>query len=150
MSNPKAQFQVDHGSGWETVAEVDIIDGVVRPPNAWTMVRALRKQIVYTDSVSEEITIAPSTPRDTHFAGWAKAVRREEQNKMCGIGLDDWTPTKSEKVGRDVVARRAYDLAWHILWYSIPTIKKYNDLPIEEIISIIPDLTELPKEEREQ
>lgn len=56
-NNPKALFQVDHGSGWQTIAEVDITNGVIQPPNAWTMARALRKQIVYVDYTPVKSTI---------------------------------------------------------------------------------------------
>ncbi len=46
-NSTKALFQVDNGDGWQTIAEADITNGIVQPPNAWTMVRAMRKQIVY-------------------------------------------------------------------------------------------------------
>lgn len=56
---PKAQFQVNHGSGWETVAEADIIDGGARTPLEWAQMRALLKRISYIGYVSEEITDVP-------------------------------------------------------------------------------------------
>lgn len=40
-------------------------DGVVNPPNAWTMVRALQKQIVYVGYTPVKATVVPfqqSTP----------------------------------------------------------------------------------------
>lgn len=143
MNRPKAQFQVDHGSGWETIAEVDIIDGVAQAPNAWTMVRALRKQIVYTGWTEETITVPPN-PRDTHFAGFAKALWSELLANTRTFHSD------YEESQQTTIARRAYDLVIHVLRHTIPasgsTIKKYQGLTIEEIANAIPDMTELPEE----
>lgn len=136
MNTPKAQFQIDNGSGWQTVAEVDIIDGIVEPPAAWTMVRALHKRISYTGELPIQLTVAPSNPRDTHFAGFAKSIVEEL------FKLDFWIESGPgvydiRQDFADILARRAYDLVVHAL-----TI-----LDRPEYIIDIPDLTELPKEE---
>lgn len=87
--------------------------------------------------------------RNTHFAGFAQAVRREEQNKACGIGLHDWTPTLAEKTGRDVVARRVYDLVVHILMHAPTSSLQHccSRLEAESCIADIPDLPKLPEVE---
>ncbi len=142
-NNPKALFQVDHGAGWQTIAEVDITNGIVQPPNAWTMVRAMRKQIVYVDDTPVKTTIAPSdnSQRDTHFAGFAKLLADELQ-VTGGYPLSEV---------KQLIARRAYDLVTHVLWQTTPasgsTIKKYKGLTIEEIARAIPDMPALPKVE---
>lgn len=65
MNNPKAQFQINNGNGWQTIAEADIIDGIVSPPSAWTMARVMHRQIVYVGYTLVETTAVPfqqSTP----------------------------------------------------------------------------------------
>lgn len=178
MNNPKAQFQIDNGNGWQTIAEVDIIDGVAQAPNAWTMARALHKQIVYIWHIPEKITVAPSdstpdeivdvmlggwkkpitldgkqvfisteeqTPRDTHFAGFAKALWNELLANTRTFHSD------YEESQQTILARRAYDLVVHFLRHTTPvsgsTIKKYQGMTIEEIANAIPDMPELPKEQ---
>lgn len=60
MNNPKALFQINNGAGWQTIAEAEIINGIIPPPpNAWTMARAMNKQITYTGYTPIEITVAP-------------------------------------------------------------------------------------------
>jgi hypothetical protein len=115
VSEHKAQFQINTGDGWKTVAEADIIDGIIKPPSTWTAVRAMQKRIVYTGSLPVEVTVAPSTneptPRETHFAGFAKTVIKEMYSLVTSIhDFEDMQEDFAE-----VIARRAYDLAIHII-----------------------------------
>ena len=166
MSNPKAQFQIDNGNGWQTIAEVDIIDGVVQPPNAWTMARVLHKQIVYTGFAPEEITVVPSksepnwealnaalkaigntNERNTHFAGFAKALWQELLAVDEGhIDISDYNRIDEEMMEqyRAIIARRAYDLVQHTILNIGPA--DLDMLTTEECVQRVPDLTELPSE----
>lgn len=142
MSGPKAQFQVDHGSGWKTIAEVDIINGVVKPPNAWTMVRALGKRIVYTGSLPVEVTTVSPDPRDTHFADFAKTVEKKLHEEHLLDLLHRETVFDASDAVIQILARAAYDLAMHVL--------ETSGMPegfAEGFIRNIPDLAELPLED---
>lgn len=140
-NNPKALFQVNNGTGWQTIAEADIIDGVIPPPpNAFTMARAMHKQIIYTGYTPVEVTVASSNPRDTHFAGFAKAVV-EEMYKLefwiePGLEYDDM-----RQAFADIIARRAYDLACHVATHT--QLTAHGDM------SKIPDMPELLREVQE-
>ena len=133
MNNPKAQFQIDNGSDWQTIAEAEIINGIVEPPNAWTMVRAMQKQIVYTGYTPEKVMVAPSSSRDTHFTGFAKLLADE-------LRVTGGYPISEVK---QLIARRAYDLAYHTLFNA--SLRDLDSLTTEECVINIPDLTELPK-----
>lgn len=153
MNNPKAQFQIDNGSGWETIDEVDIIDGVIPPPpNAFSMARALHKQIVYVGYTPINVTVTPDNPCDTHFAGYAKSLMDELLAVDDGrIDVSSYNSVDDETIEkyRTIIARRAYDLVLHTVWQTIPasgsTIKKYQGMTIEEITAMIPDLPVLPE-----
>jgi hypothetical protein len=155
MNNPKAQFQINNGSGWHTIAEAEIINGIVQPPNAWTMVRAMQKQIVYTGYTTEKITVAPSGDKqcDTHFSGFARALWKDllDANSDGYIDVNEWDDPTDTPNYIKIIARRAYDLVLHTLWQTTPasgsTIAKYQGLTIAEIANAIPGLPELPKVE---
>lgn len=83
--------------------------------------------------------------RTTHFAGFAKAVQRRLDNKVCGISVDEWTPTKSAKMTQDILAQAFYDLVCHTL-ENIAHID-LDRLCTNEHVLRIPDLTKLPVEE---
>lgn len=143
-NNPKAQFQLNNGNGWQTVAEVDIIDGVIPPPpNAFSMARVLHKQIVYVGYTPVKTTVVPSDERTTHFAGFAKALFNEmytTDNVFYGTWQAAW---------QQIIARRVYDLVAHVL-LSAPTSALEHCHSAYEAgwnIQHIPDLLELPTEE---
>lgn len=144
MNNPKAQFQINNGNGWQTIAEADIIDNIVEPPNAWTMARAMHKQIVYPGYYSgytQEITNIPS-PRDTHFSGFAVALFQEMQADLTALYVAlgsrrEQDITSAEAIIQQILARRAYDLACHVATHT--QLTAHGDM------SKIPDLPELPE-----
>jgi len=78
--------------------------------------------------------------RDTQFAGFAKALYNEVQNKVVGMSLEDWTPTYSAKVAQDIIAQRAYDLVKHTL-SMVPHLLAVAEQSktIEEVIAYVPD-----------
>lgn len=159
MSNPKAQFQLNNGNGWQTIAEVDIIDGVVNPPSAWTAARVLHKQIVYVGSTPIKTTVVPSddTPRDTHFSGFAVALFQEMQADLTALYVAlgsrrERDIASAEQIIQQRLARRTYDLVAHIL-LSAPTSALEHCHSAYEAgwnIQSIPDLPELPTEEGEE
>lgn len=53
--------------------------------------------------------------RDTKFQGFAKALDEEIQNAILGMSVDEWTPTRSAKLRKDIIARRAHDLVKHTI-----------------------------------
>ncbi len=152
-NNPKAQFQINNGAGWQTIAEADIIDGVAQAPNAWTMVRAMQKRVVYTGYTPVKITVVPSdnNRRDTHFIGFADQLIDEllETNALDMLDAKRFWEINERQEVIQLLARRAYDLVLHTVWRTIPasgsTIAKYEGLTIAEIANAIPDMPELPE-----
>ena len=79
-----------------------------------------------------------STPRDTQFTGFAQAL-------FDKMDAHDWLwPAVNEEQDiRLLLARRAYDLAYHVL----QVVATPNDaIRPEQIVERIPDMPELPKE----
>lgn len=96
--------------------------------------------------------------RDTHFAGFAKLLWDEIEDKIIVVDNSKarhYHPLASE-VSSEItllIARRAYDLVYHTfahtspsnvadIWYGAPADVFQADL--QEAISKIPDLTEWP------
>jgi hypothetical protein len=79
-------------------------------------------------------------PRDTQFAGFAAALGAEIAN------TDGWNLADVEKL----IARRAYDLVDHVVCWIDPLDFMSHENPLEYIINAMPDLTELPKEQRNE
>ncbi len=76
------------------------------------------------------------TERDTHFAGFARLLIRELGREAIKPG-QDWANLQGAHQLERIIARRAYDLAVHVLAndWAYPT----------EAIYTIPDLTEWPE-----
>lgn len=128
---------MDTGAGWQTIAEVDVIDGRVTPPTAWTAARVLRKQIKYTGDLSEQIM----RPRDTQFVGFAKLLVEEllqADTSEIHTG-DDGTLSRTWET---LIARRAYDLVTHAVLSIGPA--DLDRLTTDECVQSVPDLAKLP------
>lgn len=78
-----------------------------------------------------------NSERDTKFQGFAKALDEEIQNAILGMSVDEWTPTRSAKLRKDIIARRAYDFACHVVDSGSPHICH------------VPDMTAWPEEEEQ-
>jgi hypothetical protein len=115
MNNPKAQFQVNNGAGWETIAEADIINGIVKPPNAWTMVRAMQKRISYTGYTPIEITIAPE--KDDPMEHIIKLKRIEPPEKIILDATEYYTLLSllGDQIIKNMKLAEAEDLGKHEL-----------------------------------
>ena len=81
------------------------------------------------------------TERDTHFAGFAELLHTDLQDIMAGGYPIDVTFQKQQQL----IAQRAYDLAYHILYYEGDP-DPVTDWSLENILRRIPDLTEWPEE----
>lgn len=82
-----------------------------------------------------------ANPRDTQFAGFAKALYQEIEDMTCSFSV---LPSADEmkRLECEIYARRAYDLVAHVL-----SNEKLQWRPLEDIsVSDIPDLTEWPEE----
>ena len=82
-------------------------------------------------------------PRDTQFKGFAEKLYQEIEDLTCSFSV---LPSADEmkRLECEIYARRAYDLAQHAL-----SNEKLHWYPLEEIsVSDIPDLTELPEEQK--
>ena len=79
-------------------------------------------------------------PRNTQFAGFAKLLMKD---------LDAVSTTTYANLGKAreayelAIARRAYDLAMHVIEHTDPEICGEYDAP-ESKIRFVPDLTEWP------
>ena len=82
-----------------------------------------------------------SSDRDTHFVGFAKLLQKEIERKVVGIGVEDWTPTYSAKMTQDIIARRAYDLAVHVIHMHSAIETRGTILTPAEVIARMPDMT---------
>lgn len=79
------------------------------------------------------------TKRDTQFLGFAKLLMRD----LDAVSTTTYANIDKAKEAYELaIARRAYDLAMHVLDNSRPD--DMDDLQDE--ISYVPDMTELPKE----
>jgi hypothetical protein len=87
-----------------------------------------------------------SNERDKHFLGFAKLLQKEIENKVVGIGIEDWTPTYSAKMTQDIIARRTYDLMYFIIESSFGHRENFAD-QIHQSVKMLPDMTEWPKDE---
>lgn len=79
--------------------------------------------------------------RDTQFQGFAKALLDEILEAEIGRVKSTYWRGAVESI----IARRACDLAMHVLGHS--RSNDMEDWQIEEIIPFVPDMTELPKEQ---
>lgn len=81
--------------------------------------------------------------RDTHFFEFAKLLLKEIEQAGAGMSPQDYSPYRFEKVRRDVIAQRAYDLAVHIV--NAIYVSQHRPCTFHELIQdYIPDMTELP------
>lgn len=96
--------------------------------------------------------------RDTQFRGFAKALLNELGDQgFVFEGADDADREQQLECIEQLIARRAYDLACHVIdnvSESQAACREVNFITSEEVVSDIPDLiivpdliTELPKEQ---
>ena len=81
--------------------------------------------------------------RDNHFRGFAELLCNEEPIArfldnpiICSSGM------RREIV--DLIAQRAYDLAWHAVYWQTPDLTEQEAI---KALDAIPDLTEWPTPE---
>lgn len=95
-----------------------------------------------------EVEGGMSDSREPQFAGFAASLWKEIDHAIEGARGEE-----IEQKVCAVLARRAYDLVNHTLWHTTPasgsSIKKYRGMTIEQITSVVPDLTKWPKVEEE-
>ena len=89
-----------------------------------------------------------SDPRDTQFAGFAKSLFHElyeTDGVYYEITNDFW-----KEEWQEIIARRAYDLACHVL-EQVPLLIQNvpNTLTVEEVVRYVPDMTKWPEERKE-
>jgi hypothetical protein len=92
-------------------------------------------------------TLKPEKPRDTQFAGFAKALWDElpdvPDDHFQVNAYDDWS-TACEKI----LTQRAYDFAYHVrseVSIGIAAENEDGELARRENMRYIPDLAELPE-----
>ncbi len=88
-----------------------------------------------------------NTERDTHFAGFAKLVGEDIASNM-GIIFDVAYKPEEEYIDAicQIIARRAYDLAFHTLMNTSPAW--LDVLDPSEWVGRIPDMTAWPEESK--
>jgi hypothetical protein len=94
----------------------------------------------------------PENERDTHFAEfakllWEELVRANEQDDMSGfidVNAGDIDDEEQQRY-RAIIARRAFDLAVHVLYTANPIdLDRANS--VEDIVDHLPDMASFPEQ----
>lgn len=92
------------------------------------------------------------SPRDIQFQGFAKALW-DALVKANGYGYMDVNEHYDDGIDptdyRGIIARRAYDFAYHVVEHTNPEICGEYDAT-ESKMAFVPDMTELPKEKEQE
>src|SRR5579863_7634182 len=85
--------------------------------------------------------------RDTHFQHFAQLLWDELDEK--GEFNIDMESKRSHEIVTEIIARRAYDFAFHLLMRTTPatgsTIKQFAGLSVPEILARIPVMADWPQ-----
>lgn len=90
-----------------------------------------------------ENTNTSTNERDTHFQRFAELLLKEIEQAGAGMSPQDYSPYRFEKVRRDVIAQRTYDLVYFLIESRYAHKGTFRG-EIRESISMLPDMTELP------
>lgn len=91
-----------------------------------------------------------NNPRDTQFAGFADALAKKLDREVAGIGIEEWTPTRTMTMTRRIIAQASYDLvefAVKIMWYQRRAAMTDEIEPDElcQLVRMLPDMPVLPE-----
>lgn len=86
--------------------------------------------------------------RNEQFAGFAFRLLQELLNQGAYVAISEWATSGDRFKSEQLIARRAYDLVYHALDIA-ETEHRYGSPTIEEVLRNVPDMAELPEEQKQ-